>query len=243
MTIAMLSLAGFPATVGFFGKLYLIQAAVDNEYAWLGVVIVIGSAISLVYYLRVIAAVWMRPASDAAAGRRAPACPAGRPAIAGGSHEADAGRRRPCAVPARRGGDAVTETDGGGRRRRRPAAACASPRSSSSPSSARSPRSRSGSGPSRSSTSPATRARRSPRWSSRPRRTRRPTAHVGSAAPRPGRDCARMRRSRSASRSAFVPPRGASRDPLGTAPNRTALRAGRGPDGAAGSLTSLPSRS
>ena len=89
MTIAMLSLAGFPATVGFFGKLYLIQAAVDNEYAWLGVAIVVGSAISLVYYLRVIAAVWMRPASDAVAvtGGRAPGA---RPAMAGGSHEADA---------------------------------------------------------------------------------------------------------------------------------------------------------
>ena len=89
MTIAMLSLAGFPATVGFFGKLYLIQAAVDNEYAWLGVVIVLGSAISLVYYLRVIAAVWMRPASDAApvSGGRVPGA---RPAMAGGSPEADA---------------------------------------------------------------------------------------------------------------------------------------------------------
>ena len=60
MTIAMLGLAGMPATVGFFGKLYLIEAAVDNEYGWLGAAIVIGSAISLVYYLRVIAAVWMR---------------------------------------------------------------------------------------------------------------------------------------------------------------------------------------
>src|SRR3712207_755509 len=66
MTLAMLGLAGIPATVGFFGKLYLIQAAVDNEYAWLGVAIVLGSAISLVYYLRVVAAVWMRPRSDAA---------------------------------------------------------------------------------------------------------------------------------------------------------------------------------
>src|SRR5215211_4712091 len=95
MTIAMLSLAGFPATVGFFGKLYLIQAAVDNEYAWLGVAIVVGSAISLVYYLRVIAAVWMRPASDATpvAGGRVPGA---RPAMAGGSQEADAG------VPERR---------------------------------------------------------------------------------------------------------------------------------------------
>jgi NADH-quinone oxidoreductase subunit N len=88
MTIAMLSLAGFPATVGFFGKLYLIQAAVDNEYAWLGVAIVVGSAISLVYYLRVIAAVWMRPASDAAAVAHSRA-PGARPAIAGGSPEAD----------------------------------------------------------------------------------------------------------------------------------------------------------
>ena len=31
MTIAMLALAGFPATAGFFGKIYLIEAAVDNE--------------------------------------------------------------------------------------------------------------------------------------------------------------------------------------------------------------------
>jgi NADH-quinone oxidoreductase subunit N len=107
MTIAMLSLAGFPATVGFFGKLYLIQAAVDNEYAWLGVAIVIGSAISLVYYLRVIAAVWMRPASEAAAVASARA-PGGRPAIAGGSPEADSDE--PGAVPARREtGDAVAE--------------------------------------------------------------------------------------------------------------------------------------
>jgi NADH-quinone oxidoreductase subunit N len=89
MTIAMLGLAGLPATVGFFGKLYLIEAAVDNEYGWLGVAIVIGSAISLVYYLRVIAAVWMRSPSEAPVARAAVAGPGGRPAIAGGSHEAD----------------------------------------------------------------------------------------------------------------------------------------------------------
>jgi NADH-quinone oxidoreductase subunit N len=88
MTIAMFGLAGFPATAGFFGKLYLIQAAVDNEYAWLGVVIVLGSAISLVYYLRVVAAVWMRSPSEALVTR--PAGPGARPAMAGGSPEADA---------------------------------------------------------------------------------------------------------------------------------------------------------
>ena len=95
MTIAMLSLAGFPATAGFFGKLYLIEAAVDNEYAWLGVMIVLGSAISLVYYLRVIAAVWMRSPAERAAVVRVPG---GKPVMAGGSPEADAeddGGRRP----------------------------------------------------------------------------------------------------------------------------------------------------
>jgi NADH-quinone oxidoreductase subunit N len=59
MTIAMLSLAGFPATAGFIGKFYLIDASVSGDYAWLGIVIVLGSMISLVYYLRVIAVMWM----------------------------------------------------------------------------------------------------------------------------------------------------------------------------------------
>jgi NADH-quinone oxidoreductase subunit N len=88
MTIAMLALAGFPATAGFFGKLYLIRAAVANGYAWLGIVIVLGSAVSLAYYLRVVAAVWMRSPSEAPA-----SLVRARPAIAGGSEEADAEAR------------------------------------------------------------------------------------------------------------------------------------------------------
>jgi NADH-quinone oxidoreductase subunit N len=59
MTIAMLALAGFPATAGFIGKFYLIDATVAGDYAWLGIVIVVGSMISLVYYLRVVAVMWM----------------------------------------------------------------------------------------------------------------------------------------------------------------------------------------
>jgi NADH-quinone oxidoreductase subunit N len=59
MTIAMLALAGFPATAGFIGKFYLIDATVEGDYTWLGVVIVIGSAISLGYYLRVIGVMWL----------------------------------------------------------------------------------------------------------------------------------------------------------------------------------------
>jgi len=59
MTIAMLALAGFPATAGFIGKFYLIDAAVAGDYTWLGIAIVIGSVLSLAYYLRVIAVMWM----------------------------------------------------------------------------------------------------------------------------------------------------------------------------------------
>src|SRR5919112_49975 len=69
MTIAMLALAGFPATAGFVGKFYLIEAAAAGDYTWLAVFIVVGSMISLAYYLKVIAAIWMTPAEDSAAPR------------------------------------------------------------------------------------------------------------------------------------------------------------------------------
>ncbi len=169
MTIAMLSLAGFPATAGFFGKLYLIQAAVDNEYAWLGVAIVLGSAISLVYYLRVVAAVWMRSPSEATErvrlGSSAP-----RPVIAGGSPEADEpeeGSREPVDVSAQR--TAAAESAAEPPRGIRDAPAGGRVRHARVRRRSRSPW---GSTPIRCSTSPATRARRSPR-SSEPRCRRR----------------------------------------------------------------------
>ena len=64
LTIAMLALAGLPPTAGFIGKLYLIQALVDADWTWLGVMIAIGTMVSLVYYLRVVAAVWMSPEAE-----------------------------------------------------------------------------------------------------------------------------------------------------------------------------------
>ncbi|MGH2852237.1 MAG: NADH-quinone oxidoreductase subunit N [Solirubrobacteraceae bacterium] len=85
LTIAMLSLAGIPATAGFIGKIYLIQALIDGGYAWLGVLIVVGSMISLGYYLRVVAAMWMRDSPTVAG----PPLGGGTPVLAGGSQEAD----------------------------------------------------------------------------------------------------------------------------------------------------------
>jgi len=93
MTISMLALAGIPATAGFMGKFYLIDAAVSGGYTWLGVAIVVGSMISLGYYLPVIAAMWMRdaPASESrgeGAVMSSPS-PGPLPALAGGSSELD----------------------------------------------------------------------------------------------------------------------------------------------------------
>jgi NADH-quinone oxidoreductase subunit N len=88
MTLAMLSLAGIPATAGFIGKFRLIEAAADGGYTWLGIVIVIGSMISLAYYLPVAAAMWRDEAEPAA-----PPVPAdprtGRPALAGAAPHPD----------------------------------------------------------------------------------------------------------------------------------------------------------
>jgi NADH-quinone oxidoreductase subunit N len=103
MTISMLALAGIPATAGFTGKFYLIDAAVSGGYTWLGVAIVIGSMISLGYYLPVIAAMWMRKApseqpgtGQLPSGAGAPV-PGGEalPALAGGSPELDEPSRGP----------------------------------------------------------------------------------------------------------------------------------------------------
>ncbi|MGZ4293561.1 MAG: NADH-quinone oxidoreductase subunit N [Solirubrobacteraceae bacterium] len=91
MSIAMLSLAGIPATVGFIGKFQLIHALIDGGYTWLAIVLVIGSMISLGYYLRVIATLWMRDAVPTPGpGVREPFIGPGALApIAGGSPEAD----------------------------------------------------------------------------------------------------------------------------------------------------------
>jgi NADH-quinone oxidoreductase subunit N len=88
MTLAMLGLAGIPATAGFIGKFYLIDAAISGDYAWLGVAIVIGSMISLAYYLKVIAAMWMAEAPVPGTALTT----ARRPVMAGGAPEADAPR-------------------------------------------------------------------------------------------------------------------------------------------------------
>jgi NADH-quinone oxidoreductase subunit N len=54
MSLFMVSLAGFPPTAGFFGKLFVFYAAVKQGYILITVMAVIASIISVYFYLRVI---------------------------------------------------------------------------------------------------------------------------------------------------------------------------------------------
>src|SRR6059058_873341 len=58
MTIFMLSLAGFPPSVGFFGKLFVFTAGVSAGYTWLVVLAVLMSVVSVFYYIRVLVPIW-----------------------------------------------------------------------------------------------------------------------------------------------------------------------------------------
>ena len=59
MTVMLLSLAGIPPTLGFFGKFFIFSAAVKQGLIWLAVWGVVGSIISVYYYLRPVLAMYM----------------------------------------------------------------------------------------------------------------------------------------------------------------------------------------
>lgn len=61
LSIGMLSLLGFPGTLGFIGKWAILTAIVDQHQALLAVILVLTSLVSVGYYLPVIAAAWMKP--------------------------------------------------------------------------------------------------------------------------------------------------------------------------------------
>ena len=61
LTIALLSLAGMPLTIGFIGKFYIIYAGAGSGLWLLLVVLVINSCIGLFYYLRIIWALYSSP--------------------------------------------------------------------------------------------------------------------------------------------------------------------------------------
>jgi NADH-quinone oxidoreductase subunit N len=72
IAVLMFSMAGIPFLSGFFGKMYVLLAAIDAGLVWLAVVGVLTSVVSCFYYLKVVKIMYFdepAPALDACASR------------------------------------------------------------------------------------------------------------------------------------------------------------------------------
>ena len=71
LTAALLSLAGIPLTAGFLAKYYLVAAGMKARLWALVIILIINSAISIYYYLRIVAVMYAEPDAGQNAGRTA----------------------------------------------------------------------------------------------------------------------------------------------------------------------------
>lgn len=62
MTLFLLSMLGFPLTAGFIGKFLIFGAAIEKGMAWLALIGVANSVISLLYYFGVVRTMYLEPA-------------------------------------------------------------------------------------------------------------------------------------------------------------------------------------
>jgi NADH-quinone oxidoreductase subunit N len=72
-TLMLLSLAGIPLTAGFIGKFFIVAAGVWSGTWALILILVVTSAIGLFYYLRIVVALYSRPAEASSNASLAPA--------------------------------------------------------------------------------------------------------------------------------------------------------------------------
>ncbi|PLL12336.1 NADH-quinone oxidoreductase subunit NuoN [Tabrizicola sp. TH137] len=73
MLVLMFSLAGVPPMVGFFGKFYVLQAAVDAGMTWLALAGAVASVIGAFYYLRIVFFMYFGKETEGVESRMAPA--------------------------------------------------------------------------------------------------------------------------------------------------------------------------
>jgi NADH-quinone oxidoreductase subunit N len=72
ITVVLLSLIGVPPLAGFFGKLFMFMAALNSDevggmsLTWLVVLAIVNTVISARYYVRVLVAMYLRPAPASA---------------------------------------------------------------------------------------------------------------------------------------------------------------------------------
>ncbi|MBP7242064.1 NADH-quinone oxidoreductase subunit NuoN [Amaricoccus sp.] len=69
LAVLMFSMAGVPPLVGFFGKFYVLTAAVDAGLVWLAIAGVVASVIAAYYYLRIVFLMYFGEAVDGLDGR------------------------------------------------------------------------------------------------------------------------------------------------------------------------------
>ena len=75
MSVLLLSLAGLPPTLGFFGKLYLLTAAMNQGYYWLSIMAMVASAVGVYFYLRPIVTMYMNDGGTLSADPQQPSHP------------------------------------------------------------------------------------------------------------------------------------------------------------------------
>jgi len=71
--VMMFSLAGVPPMVGFFGKFYVLKAAVDAGMTWLALAGAVASVIGAFYYLRIVFFMYFGKDGEGVESRMAPA--------------------------------------------------------------------------------------------------------------------------------------------------------------------------
>jgi NADH-quinone oxidoreductase subunit N len=65
MVVFLLSLGGIPPTAGFIGKYFLFASVISAGYAWLAVIAVLMSAVSMFYYIRIVVAMYLKDGAAA----------------------------------------------------------------------------------------------------------------------------------------------------------------------------------
>ena len=72
LLVLMFSLAGVPPMLGFFGKFYVLKAAVDADMTWLALAGAVASVIGEFYYLRIVFFMYFGKESEGAVSRMVP---------------------------------------------------------------------------------------------------------------------------------------------------------------------------
>jgi NADH-quinone oxidoreductase subunit N len=73
LSLTLLSLTGIPPLIGFFAKFFVFLAAVQAGFSWLVLIAVVNSAVSAVYYLRVVRSLYAEEGTEGKRVRVGPA--------------------------------------------------------------------------------------------------------------------------------------------------------------------------